>query len=193
MINDIQNKSAKRTPAQRMFYRQYLPYIKQKTLELFPQSYMTIDTLTDEWLKSAKWDTKFAQEIVFQSKTFFKQTIHPNSGYAWNPDFLSQVIDLIIQYLKPYFLNAPHYHNAEKQVQQYLENKLKTENAFYNRAIARYENSLIKKARRTQTETVEKSTSVTQNKKRERIKVERTLDKFNNTKYAIKVDIQKIK
>ncbi len=193
MIDNQQTATLpKRTPAQRMFYRHYLPYIKPKVLELLPQSYLMINDITEHWAQTAQWNTEFAKEIVFQSKAFFKQTISPDSGYAWNPEFLSEVIDLIIQHLMPYFINAPHYKNASAEAKKYLEQKLKTENAFYNRAVARYENSLAKKARKAAI-AAEAQNMPIKKKKRERIKYEHSVDEFNNIKCAMRIDLPKVK
>lgn len=182
----------KRTPAQRMFYRQYLPYILPKVLEHAPVSYLTADMVTENWGQIIPWDTKFANEIVFQSKVFFKQIISPDSSRAYDPAFLEGVIDQIINHLMTYFTRAPHYKNAEKAAREYLFKKMNTENAFLARARVRYDGLLRARERRA---VAAKTTSVVDapRQKRPRIQIEYKLDEFNNLKRMTRVDIEKQK
>ena len=188
-------KLPKRTPAQRLFYRQYLPYIQQWVLENAPVSYLTADQVTEKWGETIPWNTKFANEIVFQSKLFFKQKISPDSQNAYNPEFLEDVINQIIEHLMVYFMRAPHYKNAEKAAREYLFKKLNTENAFLAHARVRYANLLLVRERRAaaraeaEAQVAQESAPVTPKQKRPRIQFKEYTDKFNTIRRAMRVDI----
>lgn len=190
-------KLPKRTPAQRLFYRQYLPYIQQKVLENAPVSYLTADQVTEKWGETIPWDTTFANEIVFLSKIFFKQTISPDSQNAYNPEFLEDVINQIIEHLMVYFARAPQYKNTENAAREYLFKKLNTENAFLACARIRQQNILQARERRAatraeaakQTQAEQEKAPIVTHPKRQRIQFKEYTDKFNNVRHAMRIDI----
>ena len=189
-------KLPKRTPAQRLFHRQYLPYIQQLVLENAPVSYLTADQVTEKWGEVIPWDTKFANEIVFRSKIFFKQKISPDSQNAYNPEFLEDVINQIIEHLMVYFMRAPHYKNAEKTAREYLFKKLNTENAFLAYARVRYANILSARERRAvaraaaEAQVAQEPTQTMPKPKRQRIQFKEYTDKFNTVRRAMRIDIE---
>lgn len=189
-------KLPKRTPAQRLFYRQYLPYIKEKVLENAPVSYLTADQITDKWGEIIPWDETFANKIIFLSKVFFKLTISPDSQNVYNPEFIEDVINQIIDHLMVYFVRAPHYKNAENAAREYLFKKLNTENSFLACARIRMQNVLRARERRAaaraaaaaQVEQDKASVGVRQ--KRQRIQFKQYTDKFNEVRCAMRIDIE---
>lgn len=189
-------KLPKRTPAQRLFHRQYLPFIRERVLESAPVSYLTPDQVTDKWGEFIPWNITFANEMVFQSKLFFKQVISPDSQNAYNPEFIEDVINQIIEHLMVYFVRAPHYKNAENAAREYLFKKLNTENAFLHRARVRYQNILNARERRAAARAAAtasvavKTAGVTQKPKRQRIQIKQYVDEFNETRRAMRIDIE---
>ncbi len=189
-------KLPKRTPAQRLFHRQYLPFIKEKVLENAPVSYLTADQVTDKWGEIIPWDATFANKIVFLSKVFFKLSISPDSQNAYNPEFIEDVINQIIDHLMIYFVRAPHYKNAEDTAREYLFKKLNTENSFLACARIRQQNILRARERRAaaraaaaaQVEQDKASVGVRQ--KRQRIQFKQYTDKFNEVRCAMRIDIE---
>ncbi len=189
-------KLPKRTPAQRLFHRQYLPYIKEKVLENAPVSYLTADQITDKWGEIIPWDETFANKIIFLSKMFFKLSISPDSQNAYNPEFIEDVINQIIDHLMIYFARAPHYKNAENAAREYLFKKLNTENSFLACARIRMQNVLRARERRAaaraaaaaQVEQDKASVGVRQ--KRQRIQFKQYTDKFNEVRCAMRIDIE---
>ena len=200
MYDDTQ-KLQKRTPAQRLFYRQYLPYIQAKVLELAPVSCLTADQITENWGEIIPWNTKFANELVFQSKVFFPLNISPDSQNSYNPEFLEEVINQIIDHLMVYFARAPHFKNAEEAARQYLFNRLNTKNAFLCRARVRHQNALRVRERRAaakaeaqaQAQAKQETADTTVRSKRPRIQIQKYQDKFNEIHSAMRIDIEKQK
>ena len=191
-------KLPKRTPAQRLFYRQYLPYIKEKVLENAPVSYLTADQITDKWGEIIPWDETFANKIIFLSKVFFKLSISPDSQNVYNPEFIEDVINQIIDHLMIYFARAPHYKNAENAAREYLLKKLNTENAFLACARIRQQNILRARERRAaahaeaakQTQAEQEKVSVGARPKRQRIQYKQYTDEFNKVRRAMRIDIE---
>lgn len=194
IMTDTETKLPKRTPAQRMFYRQYLPFIQEKVLALAPVSYLTSNQIKENWGDIIPWNTEFANNIVFQSKIFFREKISPSSPRAVNPEFLGQVIDIIIEHLMIYFMHAPHYKNSEKAAREFLEKKLKTENAFLRRAHVREQRIIDARERRAIAATMTSENEQPKQKtKRSRIQIKEYTDKFNEVKRAMRIDIEHIK
>ncbi len=197
MYND-KPKLQKRTPAQRLFHRQYLPYIKEKVLENAPVSYLTADQVTDKWCETIPWDTTFANKMVFLSKVFFKLTISPDSQNAYNPEFIEDVINQIIDHLMVYFTRAPQYKNAENTAREYLFKKLNTENTFLACARIRQQKILRARERRAtahaeaaaQAQAKQERTSVDGRQKRQRIHYNQYTNKFNEIRRAMRIDIE---
>lgn len=199
-MTDTEIKLPKRTPAQRMFYRQYLPFIKEQVLNLAPVSYLTADQIDDNWGNLIPWNTDFANNIAFQSKVFFRKVINPSSPRAVNPEFLEQVIDQIIEHLMVYYMRAPHFQNAESEARRVLTKKLKDDNAFLVRAHTRKKEIEAARMRRAakaaaeaEAQVTQEATAVAPRTKRPRIPVQQYLDKYNETRRAMRVDIEKIK
>ena len=189
-------KQKKWNAAQRMFHHYYLPYIQQWILENAQISYLTADQITEKWGKIIPWDTKFANEIVFRSKIFFKQTISPDSQNMSNPEFLEDVTNQIIEHLMVYFMCAPQYKNAENAAREYLFKKLNTESAFLAHARVRHENIMRARERRIAARAAAKAqvapdpTPVAPRPKRQRIPIIEITDGLNVVRHVMRINIE---
>ena len=178
-------KNSNLTSAQYVFEFLYLPYIQEKIFEMVPVSYLNSNQVKENWRNIVSWDTTRAREIVFFSKTFFLQHFAPDDARAYDPEFLGQLIDMIIDYLMVYFMRAPHYKNAEVTARHHLQTWLKQRNAFFQRACAR-------QAKRLQQETT-CGALVASKPKRTRIQKSQYVNEFNEVRRAIRIDLPKQK
>lgn len=191
MQND--NKT-KYTPAQKMCYQQFIPYINSFILEAAPMSYLTSAQIEKNWSEIIPWNDKFADELVFQSKSFFLKKIKPDSSYSHEPDILNELVDNIIEYIVQYFMRAPKYQNNENAAREFLIKKLKIENAYLAHARMRHQKIQEKRELRAANQAKKIiDTPIVIRTSRPRISINKQLDEIGKIKSFMHVNINKTK
>lgn len=157
------------TYAEQIFKTAYLPHIKNIVIQRTHKSYIRQSDIPDNWAELLTYNRDVAEELAFHAKSFFSLTFSPDSKIASDPETINELLGLIMANMMPYLKQNPDFAHNEYAAQLWLNKRLIRHNAFLYRAIKRSEN--VKQ-------------------KRPRIKIERAMDEFNNTKRVMRVDIE---
>ncbi len=178
-----------RPAAMRVFETKYKPFIQDEFVKVAPVSYLTTETLKNiNWRTQMGFSQNIANHLELKSKMFFSLAFRPNDPRRFDIEMLNDLTDLMSLYLAPYFCQQEKYMSRADAAAR-LKKALFTENEYI---IRNKEINIKMEEKRAQRNAVQQAQESLSTHKPQRKRITKTINKSNQTVYAVRVDIEKL-